>query len=223
MEGIAFPYNFIVIEGNIGAGKTTLATRMSETYTTRLILEQFADNPFLPKFYEDPAKHAFPLELSFLAERYHQLKKELGTQDLFKKGIIADYYFAKSLIFAKSNLKEDEFELYTKLFHIIHDSLPKPDLFVYLYHDIPRLQQNIRKRGRVYEQNITDEYLSRIQTGYFDFLKQLPEQKILIIDVNELDYANNDADYKQLVEILFRPHPTGISYLKAGGIDKNAI
>ncbi len=217
------PYDFIVIEGNIGAGKTTLATKMSEEFNARLILEQFADNPFLPKFYEDPEKHAFPLELSFLAERYHQLKKELSNQDLFKKGIIADYYFAKSLIFAKSNLKQDEFELYTRLFHIIHDSLPKPDLFVYLYHDIDRLQQNIRKRGRSYEQNISDDYLIKIQTAYFEFLKQIPDQKILIIDVNSLDYANNASDYELLVKTLFKPYPSGISYLKAGIIDKNAF
>ena len=132
---------------------------MAEDCNSRLILEQFADNPFLPKFYEDPEKHAFPLELSFLAERYHQLKKELSTQDIFKPTIIADYYFVKSLIFAKSNLKEDEFGLYTKLFHIINDSLPKPDLLVYLYLDPTIAKSNIVKRGRSYEQNIEIDYL----------------------------------------------------------------
>jgi deoxyguanosine kinase len=187
---------------------------MAEEKNAQLILEQFAENPFLPKFYAEPEKHAFPLELSFLAERYHQLKNELSNQDIFKNGIIADYYFVKSLIFAKSNLKEDEFGLYTKLFHIIHDSLPKPDILVYLYHDIDRLQQNIKKRGRIYEQNITDEYLIKIQTGYFDFLKQLPEQRIVIIDVNNLDYANNSKDYKRLVLAIEQEYPLGITHLK---------
>ncbi len=209
------PYNFIVIEGNIGAGKTTLATKMAEDTGAKLILEQFADNPFLPKFYEDPEKHAFPLELSFLAERYHQLKKELTTHDIFNPTVISDYYFVKSLIFAKSNLKEDEFALYTKLFHIINDSLPKPDLLVYLYHDIDRLQANIKKRGRDYEQNITDEYLIKIQTGYFDFLKQLPEQRIVIIDVNTIDYTSNQADYDLMIDLIKKPYPLGMTKIKA--------
>ena len=209
------PYNFIVIEGNIGAGKTTLATKMADNSNSRLILEQFADNPFLPKFYEDPEKHAFPLELSFLAERYHQLKKELSTQDIFKPTIIADYYFVKSLIFAKSNLKEDEFGLYTKLFHIINDSLPKPDLLVYLYHDIERLQENIKKRGRSYEQNISNEYLMKIQSAYFDFLKQMPELRIVIMDVNGVDYANNEQDYELVVDLVKKPYNQGITQIKA--------
>lgn len=209
------PYNFIVIEGNIGAGKTTLATKMAEDLGAKLILEQFADNPFLPKFYEDPEKHAFPLELSFLAERYHQLKKELTTHDIFNPTVISDYYFVKSMIFAKSNLKEDEFALYTKLFHIINDSLPKPDLLVYLYHNIDRLQANIKKRGRDYEQNITDEYLIKIQTGYFDFLKQLPEQRIVIIDVNNVDYTSNQTDYDLMIELLKNPYPLGMTHIKA--------
>lgn len=188
---------------------------MAVEYNAKLILEQFADNPFLPKFYEDPEKHAFPLELSFLAERYHQLKKELTTHDIFKPTIISDYYFVKSLIFAKSNLKEDEFALYTKLFHIINDSLPKPDLLVYLYHDIDRLQQNIRKRGRIYEQNITNDYLIKIQTAYFDFLKQVPKQRIVVIDVNSIDYANNSKDYELIIKLLQKSYPLGISHIKA--------
>jgi deoxyadenosine/deoxycytidine kinase len=209
------PYNFIVIEGNIGAGKTTLATNIAGDFNARLVLEQFADNPFLPKFYEDPEKHAFPLELSFLAERYHQLKKELSSQDLFKPAIISDYYFVKSLIFAKSNLKEDEYALYSKLFHIINDSLPKPDLFVYLYHDISQLQKNIKKRGRSYELNITDEYLIKIQHAYFDFFKQLPDLRILVIDMNNIDFANNPLDYELILNILKKPYNAGITNIVA--------
>jgi deoxyguanosine kinase len=204
-------YNFLVIEGNIGAGKTTLATKMSERYNSRLILEQFEGNPFLPKFYENPEKYAFPLELSFLAERYHQLKDELSKQDLFQPGIISDYYFLKSLIFAKATLDETEYELYTKLFYIIHESLPKPDLFVFLYHDVERLLLNIKIRGREYEKNITTEYLNKIQDAYFDFLKQIKDLKVLIINVNYLDFANNEAHYERITEIINKPYNAGIT------------
>jgi deoxyguanosine kinase len=208
-------YNFIAIEGNIGAGKTTLATALASEYNARLILEQFAENPFLPKFYAEPDKYAFPLELSFLAERYQQLKSELVKQDIFKPTIISDYYFLKSLIFAKANLKEDEYSLYTRLFHIINDSLPKPDLFVYLYHDVERLQQNIKKRGRSYEQNISADYLVKIQTAYFDFIKQLSDLRIIIIDVNALDYANNSKDYDKLKSLINQPYEIGITRITA--------
>jgi len=208
-------YNFITIEGNIGAGKTTLATSLSNEFNARLILEQFADNSFLPKFYEQPDKYAFPLELSFLAERYHQLKNELSKQDIFKPKIITDYYFLKSLIFAKANLDEDEYALYSKLFHIINDSLPKPDLFVYLYQNIERLQENIKKRGRTYEQKISDEYLIKIQSAYFDYIKQVPDLKIVIIDVNKIDFAHNLNDYEQIKSIIDKPYNTGITRITA--------
>ena len=209
-------YNFVTIEGNIGAGKTTLATKLAEEYNARLILDQFADNSFLPKFYENPAKYAFALELSFLAERFQQLKNELAKQDIFQPKIISDYYFLKSLIFAKANLEEDEYGLYSRLFQIINDSLPKPDLFVYLYQDINRLQTNIKKRGRSYEQNITDEYLIKIQTTYFDYIKQMKELRILIIDVNTIDFAANKQHYNNLSRIINRPYEIGITRISVG-------
>jgi deoxyguanosine kinase len=211
MQQEAIRYNFTVIEGNIGAGKTTLAQKLAVDYNARLILEQFAENPFLPKFYAEPEKHAFPLELSFLAERYQQLKGELGNQDLFKPNLVSDYFFLKSLIFAQANLGNDEFGLYSKLFHIINDSLPKPDLFVYLYHDIDRLQENIKKRGRSYEQSISNEYLLKIQTAYFDFIKQLTDLRILVIDVNNVDFANNKNHYEQVLDIINQPYNIGIN------------
>jgi deoxyguanosine kinase len=211
MQQGAIRYNFTVIEGNIGAGKTTLAQKLAVDYNARLILEQFAENPFLPKFYAEPEKHAFPLELSFLAERYQQLKGELGNQDLFKPNLVSDYFFLKSLIFAQANLGNDEFGLYSKLFHIINDSLPKPDLFVYLYHDIDRLQENIKKRGRSYEQSISNEYLLKIQTAYFDFIKQLTDLRILVIDVNNVDFANNNSHYEQVLDIINQPYSIGIN------------
>jgi deoxyguanosine kinase len=204
------PYNYIAIEGNIGAGKTTLATRMSQQFNSRLILEQFEDNSFLPKFYEDPSRYAFPLELSFLADRFQQLKSQLAVQDMFHPVTIADYFILKSLIFAKKTLNSEEFTLYTRLFSIIENALPKPDLLVYLYLDISRLQKNIRNRGRVYEQKIEDDYLQRIQEGYLDYIRQQQGLRVLLIDTNKLDFVAHQADYDTLIEIIFQEYPIGI-------------
>jgi deoxyadenosine/deoxycytidine kinase len=204
------PYNYISIEGNIGAGKTTLATRMSKQFNTRLILEQFEDNSFLPKFYEDPSRYAFPLELSFLADRFQQLKSQLAVQDLFHPVTIADYFILKSLIFAKKTLNSEEFTLYSRLFSIIENVLPKPDLLVYLYLDISRLQSNIRLRGRVYEQKIEDEYLQRIQEGYLDYIRQQQGLRVLLIDTNHLDFVAHEADYDKLINIIIQDYPLGI-------------
>lgn len=196
-------YNYVVIEGNIGAGKTTLATRIAEQFNARLILEQFADNPFLPKFYEDPEKYSFPLELSFLASRYKQLNDELGSQDIFKAFTVADYYFMKSLVFAASTLKGDEYNLYRQIYYIIYGSLPKPDIYVYLHINTERLVKNIQKRGRDYEKSITGEYLQKIQDSYFTFFKQNPENKYLVIDINNLDFVENDDHYNLIIETIF--------------------
>jgi deoxyguanosine kinase len=204
------PYNYIAIEGNIGAGKTTLATRMSQQFNSRLILEQFEDNSFLPKFYEDPSRYAFPLELSFLADRFQQLKSQLAVQDMFHPVTIADYFILKSLIFAKKTLNSEEFTLYTRLFSIIENALPKPDLLVYLYLDISRLQKNIRNRGRVYEQKIEDDYLQRIQEGYLDYIRQQQGLRVLLIDTNKLDFVAHQADYDTLIEIILKEYPIGI-------------
>lgn len=196
-------YNYVVIEGNIGAGKTTLATRIAEQFNARLILESFADNPFLPKFYDDPEKYSFPLELSFLASRYKQLNEELGTPDLFKTFTVADYYFMKSLIFAASTLKGEEYNLYRQIFYIIYSSLPKPDIYVYLHISPERLLFNIEKRGRTYEKSITKEYLQKIQDSYFTFFRQNPENRYLIIDANNLDFVTNKNHYKKLINTIF--------------------
>jgi len=195
-------YNYIAIEGNIGAGKTSLATKISQQFNAKLILEQFDDNPFLPKFYENPAHYAFPLELSFLAARYHQLKEELSKQDLFKNFTITDYFINKTLIFAQKTLESDEFTLFTKLFHIINPTLPKPDLLVYLYLDIDKLKGNITKRGRLYEQNMEKEYLEKIQTAYLDFIKSQQNMRILIIDTNNIDFVNNTEDYDKITKAI---------------------
>lgn len=206
-------YNYIVIEGNIGAGKTTLATMIAEEFNARLILEHFADNPFLPKFYEDPERFAFPAELSFLAERFRQLKNELVEQDLFKSFTVADYYFMKSLVFASSTLERDEYNLYRQIFYIIYSSLPKPDLYVYLHVSPDRLLKNIAARGREYEKTITESYLTNIQEGYFKFFKQNPENRYLILDINSLDFVRQKEHYKLLVNtILFEETKPGLNF-----------
>ena len=194
------PFNYIAIEGNIGAGKTTLASKLAEDCNAKLVLERFADNPFLPKFYKDQSRYAFPLEMSFLADRYQQLSDDLAQFDLFKDFVVADYHIFKSLIFAKVTLQEDEFRLYKTMFDIIHKEMPKPDLYVYLYQNTARLLHNIKKRGRSYEQEIPAEYLEKINQGYLDYIKTQTDLNVLIIDVSALDFVKKQADYVFLLE-----------------------
>jgi deoxyadenosine/deoxycytidine kinase len=201
---------YIAIEGNIGAGKTSLSKLLAEEMNALLILEQFEKNSFLPLFYKEPERYAFPLEMSFLADRYQQLKNQLSTPGLFHSLIVSDYFISKSLIFARKTLESDEYRLYSRLFSIISSSLPKPDLLVYLYSDIANLQENIRKRGREYEQDIKDEYLEKIQSSYFDFIKTQSKLPIVIIDSSQLDFVNNEMDYKRIKEIILQEHSEGI-------------
>ncbi len=188
-------YNYIAIEGNIGAGKTSLATMISADFNAKLILERFADNPFLPKFYEDAKRYAFTLEMSFLADRYQQISDDLAQLDLFKDFIVSDYDIYKSLIFSKITLLEDEFKLYRRLFYMMYKDIAKPELYIYLYQNTQRLQENIKKRGRDYEQNIKDEYLEKINSGYLNFLKNQEELNVKIIDISERDFVNSREDY----------------------------
>ncbi|PIA81712.1 2-amino-4-hydroxy-6-hydroxymethyldihydropteridine diphosphokinase [Gaetbulibacter sp. 4G1] len=188
-------YNYIAVEGNIGAGKTSLATKMAHDFNAKLILERFADNPFLPKFYDDAQRYAFTLEMSFLADRYQQISDDLSQLDLFKDFIVSDYDVFKSLIFSKITLAEDEFNLYRKLFYLMYKDIAKPELYVYLYQNTERLQQNIKKRGRDYEQNIADDYLEKINAGYLDFLKTQKDFNVKIIDISDKDFVENRADY----------------------------
>ncbi|HZK96440.1 MAG TPA: deoxynucleoside kinase [Prolixibacteraceae bacterium] len=204
--------DYLVIEGNIGAGKTTLATMLSADLNSRLILEGFSDNPFLPKFYSDPAKYSFPLELSFLAERYSQLKNDLASRDLFHKLTIMDYYFMKSLIFAQNTLAPDEYNLYRKFFDIIYERLPKPDLYVYLHIPEDKLIENIRLRGRDYEQSIESGYLKTIKEGYFNFFSQQTDFPVLIIDTTNVDFVKNKAHYQLIKELIFEnSYSSGVS------------
>jgi deoxyguanosine kinase len=188
-------FNYIAFEGNIGAGKTTLTTKIAEDFNAKTVLERFADNPFLPKFYEDQNRYAFPLEMSFLADRYKQLSDDLAQFDLFKDFIVADYHIFKSLIFAKITLAEDEYRLYRTLFDIVYREMPKPDLYIYLYQNTERLLENIKKRGRDYEQKIPAEYLDKINSGYLDYIKSQTDLNVLIIDVSDKDFVKNQEDY----------------------------
>ena len=188
-------YNYIAIEGNIGAGKTSLVTKIANDFNAKLILERFADNPFLPKFYEDAKRYAFTLEMSFLADRYQQISDDLSQLDLFKDFIVSDYDIYKSLIFSKITLQEDEFRLYRKLFYLMYKDIAKPELYVYLYQNTERLQENIKKRGRDYEQNIENDYLDKINSGYLDFLKNQTELNVKIIDISNRDFVKNREDY----------------------------
>ena len=207
--------NFIVIEGNIGAGKTSLTKKIAEEYNAKIVLEQFAENPFLPKFYKEPDKYSFQLETSFLIDRYNQLEKELKNYDLFKAFLISDYYFSKSLIFAKNTLQDDDYQLYRKIFNIIYTSLPKPDIYVYLHVRTSKLIENIQKRGRSYEQEINQNYLNKIQKAYFDYFKQQQDFSFLIIDTNNIDFVKNDNDFNKLKEVIFeKQYKKGINRIK---------
>lgn len=193
-------FNFIAIEGNIGSGKTSLVHKITSDFNAKCILERFADNAFLPKFYEDQARFAFPLEMSFLADRYKQLSDDIAQYDLFKEFVVADYHISKSLTFAKVTLPEDEFVLYRKFFNVIYKEMQQPDVYVYLYQNTERLLQNIEKRGRDYEQDIQPEYLENINKGYVEFIKSQPHLNVKIIDVSELDFVKNRKDYLSIIQ-----------------------
>lgn len=204
-------HHFITVEGNIGVGKTTLTHLLAKHFNARLILEEFADNPFLPKFYENPAQYAFPLELFFMAERYKQLKDMLHTKDLFQSITISDYLFTKCLLFAKVNLPEEEFRLYQKLFDIIHQQLTFPDILIYLHAPVNKLQSNIRKRNRAYEQAIPDEYLFNIQETYTSYIKQ-HNIKTIFIDASNADFLGNEKHLQIVIDALDKDYDDGQHY-----------
>lgn len=185
---------------------------LAEEYQANLLLEKFSDNPFLPKFYNNPDKYAFHVELSFMATRYQQLIKELPYKNLFKTFTLADFYFAKSLLFAKITLSESEFMLYRQIFNIIYKSIPKPDLYVYLHVDVDQLMKNIQQRGRDFEGNINAEYLKRLEREYFNYIRQQNDMRIVVLDMNNIDFVQNPSDYEEVKKIIFKKdHPTGIS------------
>jgi deoxyadenosine/deoxycytidine kinase len=205
-------YTFITIEGNIGAGKTTLANLLAERLNARLILEEFADNPFLAKFYDNPAQYAFSVELFFMAERYKQQKDLVGQQDMFRTLTISDYLFTKCLLFAKVNLPDDEFRLYQRLFDIMHHQMIQPELLIYLHSPVSKLQENIKKRNRPYEQNIQNDYLYNIQETYTHYIKQ-HNMKTLFVDTSNADFIGNPKHLDAILNALEKEYGDGQHFI----------
>ncbi len=207
-------YKFITIEGNIGAGKTTLASLLSEEYGGQLILEAFSDNPYLSKFYQQPEKYGLQLEMSFLIERYQQLTKIFAEPNIFSQFIITDYMLKKCLLFAKINLSKQEFKLYHSFFNLIYKKLPKPDIIFYLHSDTETLLRNIKRRGRDYEQSISKVYLNKIERMYFEYFRQNPENKFVIVDINGVDWISNVFAYEKLKEVFSKEYKVGMNFIK---------
>lgn len=214
MQNHPFGYHFIAIEGNIGAGKTTLSKKIAADFNCKLILEQFTDNPFLPFFYENPDRYAFPVELFFMTERHKQLQAELAQANLFQEAIIADYFFLKTLLFAQNNLNPEEYRLFQRLFYILNKAFPKPELLVYIHRSVPNLIRHIRQRGRSYEQDISPKYLQQIQKAYFDYFKADPSIPVIIVDAEEADFLEQEEDYAALLELFKTPIEKGIHRIK---------
>jgi len=207
------PYQFIAIEGNIGAGKSTLVNMLADVLKAKKIMEEFEDNSFLPKFYENRSRYAFPLEMSFLAARFNQLKKQLVEDKLFGEPIISDYIFAKCLLFSQNTLDDDEYKLYRQMFEIINFQIPQPDLLVYLHAPIEKLQWNISNRGRVYEKKIEDNYLQSLQETYFKYMNSQTNTRVLVVNCAGLDFVNNEKDFDFLLQAICKDFPIGMNYL----------
>jgi deoxyguanosine kinase len=207
------PYQFIAIEGNIGAGKSTLVNMLSDVLKAKKIMEEFEDNSFLPKFYENRSRYAFPLEMSFLAARFNQLKKQLVEDKLFGEPIISDYIFAKCLLFSQNTLDDDEYKLYRQMFEIINFQIPQPDLLVYLHAPIEKLQWNISNRGRVYEKKIEDNYLQSLQETYFKYMNSQTNTRVLVVNCAGLDFVNNVKDFDFILQAICKDFPIGMNYL----------
>lgn len=214
MQDFQPSYQYIVIEGNIGAGKTTLSKMLAEDLDWRLILEEFSDNPFLPLFYDDPERHAFSVELFFMTERHKQLQTQLSQGDLFQQGVIGDYFFLKTLLFARNNLTQEEYRLFQRLFSILNATFRKPEIIVYLHRPVPELLANIQKRGRSYEQEMQGEYLKEIQEAYFGFFKAENEIPILVIDMHEKDFIGHEATYLAIKSLLEKDYSPGIHHVQ---------
>ncbi|HAD14857.1 MAG TPA: deoxynucleoside kinase [Saprospirales bacterium] len=211
---MSVPYPFIAIEGNIGAGKTTLCHLLSERLGCSLVLEQFTDNPFLPPFYEQPERYAFPVELFFMTERHKQLLEHFSNPDLFRNFTVADYFFVKTLLFAKNNLSEEEFRLFQRLFSVLNATFPKPDLLLYLHRPVEVLLQHIKKRGRSIEQQISADYLTEIQEAYFEYLKTESDTPVVILDLGGVDFQRDPENFKAILEVIQAPHPVGVKRIR---------
>jgi len=210
LENNPFPYNYIVVEGNIASGKTSFCEKIANTYGCRLILEQFDDNPFLPHFYQDPERFAFAVELFFMTERIKQLQRNLINQDLFSAFTVADYAFVKSLLFARKNLTEEEFRMFAKMFNAFSSSFPNPDILIYFHRNVDELMSNVNKRGRGYEKYIKADYLQTIQDSYFEYFRNILSFPLLIVDVSGVDFVQNDIHYNTVESLLKKQYLPGV-------------
>ncbi len=210
MEDFPIPYRYICVEGNIGSGKTSLCTKLAKRFNGKLILEQFTDNPFLPYFYGDPERYAFPVEIFFMTERHKQLQKHILTQDLFAEHIFADYCFTKTLLFARNNLSQEEFRIFQHLFQLLENAFPYPDLLVYLHRSTGKLLELIEERGRAMESPITGAYLTTIQHAYFEYFRNENAFPILIIDVEDMDFVKNKGHLEEIVKLMSQRYTPGV-------------
>lgn len=206
-------YPFIAIEGNIGAGKTTLCHLLAERFGCALVLEQFTDNPFLPFFYENPERYAFPVELFFMTERHKQLLEHFAQPDLFRSFTVADYFFVKTLLFAKNNLSEEEFRLFNRLFLVLNSTFPKPDLLLYLHRPVDVLLQQIQRRGRDMERLITGEYLEELQNAYLEYFKRETETPVVVLELDDADFLRDGTVFEAITGLLNRSFEPGVQFL----------
>lgn len=210
MSQTNFPYKYICVEGNIGSGKTSLVEKLCFEYSATKVLEQFQDNPFLPLFYQNPERYAFTVELFFLTERYKQLQNTILTPDLFVDHIISDFSFVKSLLFARKNLEKEEYRLFQMLYSVFSKSFPNPDILVYLHRDVDLVISNIKERSRSYEQDISPDYLKRIQDSYFEYLRNITSFPVLILDLQDMDFVGNDNNYETLKFLISKKYNPGV-------------
>lgn len=204
-------YQYICIEGNIGAGKTTLASALASATGSRLILETFEENPYLPLFYKDPERYALQTELTFLTDRYKQLSTELLNRSLFQPHTIADYHLYKSRLFARNNLNDIDFKLYVKVFTIIEASLPRPDLMIFLHCETGKLMDNIRTRGRSYEKHISDKYLAALSQAYIRYIRMENRFPILMLNMDQRDFISKPEEINKIIPFLHQEFPKGIT------------
>jgi deoxyadenosine/deoxycytidine kinase len=203
---------YIVIEGNIGAGKTTFCQMLAAQTKSPLVLEEFSDNPFLPLFYENPERYALQVELFFMTDRFKQLHQVFQQPNPTSDFIIADYFFTKTLLFASKNLCATDFALFTKLFEITTAQIPQPDIILYLHRDTKFLLENIKKRGRTYEQQMQASYLLNIQNSYLDYFNHLTHVPIVVIDIKDTDFTIDTMAFERIKERLFGVYPKNEVY-----------
>lgn len=206
-------HRYICIEGNIGSGKTTLCNMLSQTWPARLVLEAFADNPFLPQFYRDPDRYAFSVELFFMAERYKQLQDEIVRMELFDRLIISDYLFEKTRIFAHKNLNDNEFKLFRQLYDMLYLHIPKPDKILYIHRPVEVLLDQIAMRGRSFEKHIKADYLLSIQDAYFRYLKESENLPVVIAHLGDKSFETDTILFEGIKNLIERPATKKIQHV----------